>query len=349
MKDGGRVLGVAVVGAGYWGPNLIRSFTHAPGWELRWVCDLSEERLHSALGPSSTARGTSSLNTVLADPAVQAVAVATPASTHVEIVKAVLESGRHVLVEKPLATSVSEARTLVELAADKGLTLMCNHTACYSPAVSAIGELIDSGELGDIHYVESTRVNLGRIQRDVDVTWDLALHDLAVLDVLLPKTQRPVAVSALGADPVGMGKVSLAHMSLVLAGGAMAHSQVSWLAPVKMRRMSVGGSRRMLVWDELSTGHELSVYDKGVDILPVEVPNGTPQRTLRYRLGETVVPVLPERQALSGVTAELATAITMDRAPLTDGRSALRVTEILEAASRSMALGGASQQLRLQQ
>lgn len=343
------MLGIAVVGAGYWGPKLIQSFVDAPNWDLRWVCDLSTDRLREALGPNSTVRGTSCLGDVLSDPGVDAVAVATPASTHVEIAKVVLESGRHVLVEKPLAISVGDARALAELAEDKGLTLMCNHTSCYTPAVDAIGKLIGSGKLGDIHYLDSVRVNLGRVQRDVDVAWDLALHDLAVLDLLLPKSQHPVAVSAVGTDPVGIGKACIAHLSLSLAGGAMVHVQVSWLAPVKLRRMTVVGSRRMLVWDELSAERELSVYDRGVDFLPAGVWDGGPQMAFRYRMGEAVVPDLPERLPLSGVTAEFAAAITSERAPLTDGRSALRVTEILEAASRSMRLGGASQQLGLQQ
>lgn len=334
-----------MVGAGHWGPKLIQGFADAPDWDLRWVCELSPDRLRRVLGRRSAVRSTSMLNDILSDPAVDAVAVATPASTHVEISKAVLESGRHVLVEKPLALSVEEACGLVELAEARGLTLMCNHTPCYTPAVHAMGKLIESGNLGDIHYVESVRVNLGRVQQDVDVAWDLAMHDMAILDVLLPKAQRPVAVSAFGADPVGVGMACIAHLTLSLPGGALAHIHVSWLAPVKMRRVTIGGSRRMAVWDDLAVQHELSVHDTGVDLLPPLLRDERTRDAFRYRQGGTVTPVLPGREALSGVTAEFAAAITQRRAPLTDGRSALRIMAILEAASHSMRLDGARQVL----
>ncbi len=268
-------------------------------------------------------------------------AVATPAATHSAIVRAALESGRHVLVEKPLAATVEEAEGLVRLAAERGLVLMCDHTYCYTPAVRKIRELVAAGELGDIQYVDSVRINLGLIQPDIDVIWDLAPHDLSILDFVLPAGSRPTAVAALGADPVGAGRACVAYLTLPLAGGAIAHAHVNWLSPTKIRTMIIGGSRRMLVWDDLSTTQRVSLYDRGVDLSATIPPDARTATLVSYRLGEMTAPALTEREALSMVVAELAAAIRERRQPLTDGPSGLRVIQALDAASRSLAMGGA--------
>lgn len=333
-------LGIAVVGAGYWGPNLIRNLMASEEWDLRWVCDLAEERAKKVIGRYSTIRTTDDYAQVLDDPAVQVVAVATPAATHAAIVRAALESGRHVLVEKPLAATVHEAEQLVRLASQQGLVLMCDHTYCYTPAVRKIRELVAAGELGDIQYVDSVRINLGLIQPDIDVIWDLAPHDLSILDTVLPPGSRPTAVAALGADPVGAGRACVAYLTLPLEGGGIAHAHVNWLSPTKIRTMIIGGSRRMLVWDDLSTTQRVSLYDRGVD-LSASMPQDARTDTLvSYRLGEMIAPALTEREALSMVVTELAASIREGRQPLTDGPSGLRVIQALDAASRSLAAGG---------
>jgi predicted dehydrogenase len=333
-------LGVAVVGAGYWGPNLIRNFSASEQWDLRWVCDLSEQRARKAVGRYSTVQVTTDFTRVLDDPTVHAVAVATPAGTHFDVASAVLDSGRHALVEKPLAATSAEAEKLVQLADSRGLVLMCDHTFCYTPAVRKIRELVAGGELGEIQYVDSVRINLGLVQPDIDVIWDLAPHDLSILDAVLPAEQAITSVAAHGADPVGAGRACVAYLTLPLAGGAIAHAHVNWLSPIKIRTMIIGGSRKMLVWDDLSTTQRLSLYDRGVDLSATMAPDARADTLISYRLGEMVAPALHEREALGGVVTEFADAIEQGRAPLTDGRSGLRVIRILDAASRSLANRG---------
>src|ERR1700746_2812222 len=198
-------IGLAVIGVGYWGPNLVRTARATPEFRLEWLCDLDQERARRALEPYTTVRATASYEQVLADPAVGAVAIATPAATHFDLVRAALEAGKHVLVEKPLTSTVSEAVKLAGLADRSGLVLMCDHTYCYTPAVQRIREFIRGGEIGELQFVDSVRINLGLVQPDVDVLWDLAPHDLSILDFVLPEDVTPVAVAAHTADPIGHG------------------------------------------------------------------------------------------------------------------------------------------------
>jgi predicted dehydrogenase len=334
-------LGVAVVGAGYWGPNLVRNFAASGRWDLRWLCDLDRDRAAAVVGRTSPTRVTDDLDLILGDPAVVAVAVATPAATHTAVALRCLEADRHVLVEKPLASSLADGRKLVEVAADRGLILMCDHTYCYTPVVSHIAGLVTDGALGDIQYIDSVRVNLGLVQGDIDVVWDLAPHDLSILDFVLPPDRRPVAVAAHGSDPVGAGHACVAYLVLELGGGACAHLHLNWLSPTKIRTTLLGGSRQMLVWDDLNPAQRLSIYDRGVD-LRVADDEGRRQTLVSYRSGAMVAPSLPEREALAGVVTELADAITERRPARTDGAAGLRVLELLECADRSMQAGGRS-------
>ena len=333
-------LGVAVIGAGYWGPNLIRSFLGNPDWDLRWVVDRDEERAQSALRRAVGARATDDLADALDDPEVGAVAVATPAGTHTDVVLAALESGRHVLVEKPLAASLADGRKLVSVAEQRGLVLMCDHTYCYTPAVLKIRDLISSGEIGEIQYVDSVRINLGLVQADIDVLWDLGPHDLSILDFILPPDLRPRRIAAFGADPVGAGHPCLGYLTMPLGGDAVAHVHVNWLSPTKVRTTLIGGSRKMIVWDDVNPAQLLSIYDRGVELTE---PDGDArhQAQIAYRLGDMVAPSLPEREPLQAVVAEFRDAIDQGRPALTDGRSGLRVLELLDAAARSLDLGGA--------
>jgi predicted dehydrogenase len=336
-----KPIGVAVIGAGYWGPNLVRNFLACPEVDLCWVADLDRERAARAVGRRSTVRVTDDLGAVLSDDRVDAVAVATPAWTHFEVALACLEAGKHVLVEKPFASSVAEGEKLVATAARSGLVLMCDHTYCYTPAVRKLGELLGSGALGDLQYFDSVRINLGLVQPDVDIFWDLAAHDLSILDFLLPDGHHAQAVGAQGADPIGVGHACVGYPSMPLAGGGIAHIHVNWLSPTKIRTTIVGGSRRIAVWDDTNPAQRLSMYDKGVDLA------GPVSRTVRreamvsYRIGDMVAPALPEVEGLAGVVRELAAAVREGRPALTDGESGLRVLKVLEAVPRSLAAGGA--------
>lgn len=329
------MVGVAVVGAGYWGPNLVRNIQATPQFHLHTLCDLNTERAQQVLGTYSTVKVTASLDEVLADPAIEAVAVATPAATHLPIALAAIEAGKHVLVEKPLASSYADGLKLVEAAEDRGVTLMLDHTFVYTPVVQRLRQLVRGGELGDLQYIDSVRINLGLIQPDIDVLWDLAPHDLSILDAILPDDVHPVAVAAHGSDPANLGRACVAYISVQLSNGAIAHAHVNWLSPTKIRTMIIGGSASTAVWNDLEPGQPLAVYDRGVDW-----PDSDQDRRVSYRIGDMVAPALKGGEALRAVMAEFAAAIIEKRAPLTDGRSGLRVLAQLEAASQSLAQGG---------
>jgi predicted dehydrogenase len=332
-------LAVAVVGTGYWGPNLVRNFAAHPDTHVRWVCDVVEERAKRVVSMYGDIRTTSIVEDVLDDDAVDAVVVATPPETHRSIGLAALAAGKHVLVEKPLASSLEEAQELVDAADKADRVLMCDHTYCYTPAVTKIRELVRSGALGDVQYVDSTRINLGLIQSAVDVLWDLAPHDLSILDFVLPPDQAPTAVSAFTADPLGVGRACVGFLTHPLPGGGVGPVHVNWLSPTKIRRTVIAGTHRMLVWDDLDPAHRLTVFDKGVDLSqPLDVQART-DILVSYRIGDMVAPALPEREALRGVVEEFAAAVRERRAPLTDGASGLRVVRTLAAAGRSAQAG----------
>jgi predicted dehydrogenase len=335
-------IGLAVVGAGYWGPNLVRTALATPELELRWLCDLNVARAEQVLGARSVVRATSSVEEVLTDPDVAAVAIATPAATHFDLARAALEAGKHVMVEKPLTPTVAEGRKLVDVADRGGLVLMCDHTYCYTPAVQRIRNLIRAGEIGTVQFIDSVRINLGLVQPDVDVLWDLAPHDLSILNFVLPEDVTPIAVAAHSADPIGAGRACLAYLSVWLSNGALAHVHVNWLSPTKVRTAVFGGSRRTIVWDDLNPVARVMVHDRGVDLTGADSlgPDERRQALISYRLGDMHAPALPEREALRGVMSEFAAAIIEGRQPLTSGRFGTQVLALLEAATRSAASDG---------
>src|SRR6266480_4401826 len=285
-------IGLAVIGVGYWGPNLVRTARATPEFRLEWLCDLDQERARRALDPYTSVR--------------------------------------------PTAT-VAEGEKLAGLARRSGLVLMCDHIYCYTPAVRRIRDLIHSGEIGDVQFVDSVRVNLGLFQPDVDVLWDLAPHDLSILDFVLPDDVRPVAVAAHTSDPVGTGRACLAYLSVWLSTGVLAHVNVNWLSPTKIRTTVIGGTRRTIVWDDLNPSARLMIHDRGVDLQPPRslAPDERAQALIAYRTGDASVPALPEYEALMKVMAEFAGAITEGRRPLTDVWAGLRVLAVLAAASQS--------------
>ncbi|GAA2106808.1 Gfo/Idh/MocA family oxidoreductase [Microlunatus panaciterrae] len=333
---------IAVIGAGYWGPNLVRNFRGSADWDLVAVCDLDEARARKVVGARSTVEVETSVERLLARSDVDAVAIATPARTHAPLALKAFEAGKHVLVEKPLAETAENAAAMVAAARAAGRVLMIDHTYCYTPAVSYIREAIASGELGDVLYIDSSRINLGLIQPDVDVFWDLAPHDLSILDFVLPGGLQPATVSASGADPLGAGKACVGYLTMPLQSGGMAHVSVNWLSPTKIRQMVVGGSRRTLVWDDLNPQQRISLYDRGVNLASQAADARQREvATVSYRMGDMIAPALTEKEALSSMAAEFAAAINEDRAPRTDGDAGLRVLSVLEACTTSLVAHGA--------
>ena len=338
-------LGVAVVGAGYWGPNLVRNFAAHDQVALRWLCDLDGDRAAHVARPYRELIATDRLDDILDDPAVDAVVIATPAASHADLALRCLDAGRHVLVEKPLATDSAAARRIIERARDRDLVLMCDHTFCFTPVVQRIRELLHSGALGGLHYFDSVRVNLGIVQPDTDVFWDLAPHDLSILDFVLPPQVRPLEVSAHGADPIGAGQDCVGYLTLPLSNGGIAHVHVNWLSPTKIRTMVLGGSHRTLLWGDTNPSQRLSIFDRGVDVTPVASGIDRQRSFVSYRLGDVLSPALPEREALASVVDELVTSIRQRRRPLTDGEAGLRTLLVLEAAERSLRAKGAMEPL----
>jgi predicted dehydrogenase len=250
-----------------------------------------------------------------------------------------LAADRHVLVEKPLASSLTEAEALVALAKERGLVLMCDHTYCYTASARHIRSLVRSKAVGEVQYVDSVRINLGLVQPDVDVFWDLAPHDLSILDFILPDETIPTGVAAHGADPIGAGRACVGYVILPLAGGGIAHAHVNWLSPTKIRRTIIGGSDGMIVWDDLNLPERVRIYDKSVSLAPALAADRR-DALVSYRLGDMVVPALREEEPLQVVVEEFRGAIVDRRAPLTGGEAGLRLLRVLEAVTISLAGGG---------
>jgi predicted dehydrogenase len=334
-------VGVAVIGAGYWGPNLIRNFMSCPSAWLWTVCDLDVERAAHVVGKRSSIGVTADLDEVLADPRIEAVAIATPAVTHLPIALAALEAGKHVLVEKPLALTSADARQITRAADAAGLVAMCDHTFCYTPAVNRIRSEIAGGNLGRIQYIDSVRINLGIVQPDIDVFWDLLPHDLSILGSVLPGDCAPIAVSALGVDPIGAGKPCVGYVTLMLPDDAIAHVHVSWLSPVKIRNVVFGGSERHLVWNDTNPAQRISTYERGVHVARIDDSEEQREVMVQYRSGDMHAPALVETEALQALVRDFATCIRDGGTPLTSGWSGVRVLEILEAVDASQAASGA--------
>jgi predicted dehydrogenase len=331
---------IAVVGAGYWGPNLIRNFRTSPLTDLRWVVDLERDRAQAAIPAQTDIRITDSLAEMLADETVEAVAVATPPGTHQDIVFECIAAGKHILVEKPLASTVSEGRAIVEAAEAAGITIMTDHTFCYTESVRRIRDIIASGEIGDFLYFDSVRINLGLIQSEVDVFWDLAPHDISILDFIVPAGVVIDTVAAQASDPLGVGHACVGYLFAELSNGATAHAHLNWLSPTKIRRVIIGGSQKMLVWDDLHPAQRVSIYDSGIEL--TSDPSERARLLVSYRVGDMLAPAFREVEALRRVVDEFAASIREDRPPLTDGDAGLRVLEVLEAVGKSLDSNGVS-------
>lgn len=322
---------IAVAGYGYWGPNLVRNIEETEDASVVTCCDAKPERLALAKAKYPSIGVTTDYDEVLNDPAVDAVAISTPVSTHYDFARRALEHGKHILLEKPATASVSEGEKLIELAEKRHLTFMVDHTFIYTGAVRKMKEIIANGEIGDVYYLDSVRINLGLIQRDVNVLWDLAPHDLAILEHLVD--ERPVSVCANGACHVGNGLENVAYLTVYFDSGLIAHFHNNWLSPVKIRTMLVGGSKKTIHYDDMEVSEKVKVYDRGVDIA---TPEGVHNARISYRLGDMWAPRLDQTEALRLMVAEFVRALQTGTPPLTDGTSGLNVVKILEASEMSI-------------
>ena len=328
---------VGVIGYGYWGPNLVRNFVEASGARVAWVTDIRPERLALVTARYPAIRVSTDYRDVLNDAAVDAVAIATPVSSHFELGMAAIAAGKHVLLEKPIASSSEEATHLIAEAEARRLTLMVDHTFVYTPAVQKMRELTRDGQLGDIYYYDSVRINLGLFQHDVNVLWDLAVHDLSIMDFVLDR--QPVAVSATGLAHVPGEPENIAYMTMFFDGDLIAHVHANWLAPVKVRRTLLGGSRRMVMFDDLEASEKIKVYDRGISVNSSQEKKY--QMLIGYRAGDMWAPQLAIREALQAETAHFVDCIANGHRPVTDGAVGLRVVRLLEAATQSMKSQGA--------
>ncbi|MGH9496436.1 MAG: Gfo/Idh/MocA family protein [Candidatus Sulfotelmatobacter sp.] len=336
---------IGVIGYGYWGPNLVRNFFEAPDARVVRVSDLRADRLASLSTRYPTVETTQNFLELIADPSIDAVAIATPVSTHYELALRALQEGKHVLVEKPLASNTDQVQHLMEAAGKRNLVLMVDHTFVYTGAVRKIRELVESESLGEIYYYDSVRVNLGLFQHDVNVLWDLAVHDLAIMDYVLPF--RPCAVSATGLSHVPGGTENIAYLTLFFEGSQIAHIHANWLAPVKLRRTLIGASRKMIVYDDLEQSEKIKVYDKGITLNSHPSPEKIYQMMVGYRTGDMLAPQVDGTEALRLEIEHFLHCIRQQQEPVTSGSAGLRVVEILQAASQSMAQHGRPVELSL--
>ena len=331
-----QAVNIGVVGYGYWGPNLARCISQSGGAALAAIADQSPAALAKASQRHPSAKLFQHWREMLADPSIHAVIIATPVESHFEIARAALNANKHVLVEKPMTSSSRDAETLVELADKKNLLLMVDHTFVYTPAVQKIHDLIANGSIGQLYYYHSTRINLGLFQPDVNVIWDLAVHDIAILDFLLG--HKAISVSATGAGHIPGAPESMAHIALFYPQGVVAYLSVSWLAPVKVRQTLIGGSRRMIVYDDLEPSEKIKVYDRGVNVgAGAEEVN---RLRVSYRVGDMWAPHLALTEALQTEIESFVRCIKEGTAPLTSGMNGLRVVQMLESAELSLSRRG---------
>jgi len=327
---------VGVIGYGYWGPNLVRNFMEAQGSTVVAVCDQRSERLVQLQTRFPTIKTMNNCAAMFQDPEIDAIVIATPVSSHFELAMLALEADKHVLVEKPLAANSDQATQLVEEAARRKKVLMVDHTFVYTSAVRKIRELITAKALGDIYYYDAVRVNLGLFQHDVNVIWDLAIHDLSIMDYVLPS--KAVAVSATGISNVPGQPENVAYITLFFEAPQIAHVHVNWLTPVKVRHTLIGGSEKMILYDDLEPSEKVKIYDKGITVS--QSPEAVYEMLVSYRSGDMWAPRLDSTEALHTEALHFIDCIENNKRPETDGQAGLRLVRIVEAAEKSLRARG---------
>lgn len=335
------MINVGIVGFGYWGPNVARNFNTTPGARVVAISDADKRSLQRAEQSYPGVRMVQDHRELVAAPDLDVVAIVTPVSSHFEIARMALENGKHIFVEKPFTASVAEAEQLIELADRKKLKIMVDHTFLFTGAVKKIKELIDDGVLGDLYYFDSIRVNLGLFQKDVNVVWDLAPHDISIMDYLLQ--MEPTAVTATGVAHFKNALEDVAYITVYFPGNVIAHLNVNWLSPVKIRTTLIGGQKKMLVWNDLVSDEKIRVYDKGVEgleSLDMETKERSYGLRLSYRSGDMWAPRVNQLEALKGETSYFIDCINNNITPKNDGYAGLRVVRMLEAIKKSLGTGG---------
>ena len=326
------MINIGILGYGYWGPNLVRNFAETSGVTVSAVADLDSKKLELVQRRYPAIRTTVRFQDLLQDPAIDAIAVATPVATHFELGMAALKAGKHLWLEKPMTETLIQAKELTDEAERRRRIIFVDHTFIYTGAVRRMGELIKNDELGRVYYYDSTRVNLGLFQRDVNVIADLAVHDFSILDYLLG--EHPSAVSASGTNHFPGTPENLAYITLFYDSGTIAHANVSWLAPVKVRQILIGGSKRMITYDDLEPSEKVKIYDKGISF--TEDPKQIYEMRVGYRTGDMWAPKLDGTEALRTGCEHFVDCVQRGTKPLTDGQLGLRVVELIEAATSSM-------------
>ena len=331
------MINIGLIGFGYWGPNLARNFNNNPDLNLKTICDFSDDRLKAAAKLYRNTEITKNVEDLYNDTKLDAIAVSTPVSTHYELAKNALLNNKHVWIEKPMTEKVEQAEELIELAATNDKTLLVDHTFIYTGAVNKMETLIRSGEVGDLVYYDSTRVNLGLFQQDVDVVWDLAAHDLSIMDHLIPN--KKLMVSATGSHFYGDDVVAKSLLTIYMESNVVAHINVSWVSPVKIRQTLIGGTSKMILWDDNNPSEKIKVYDKGVELF--ETKEDLYHMKVQYRVGDMYAPRLNEVEALSLETEHFVDCIENSKTPISDGISGLEVVKVLVASKESLKLKGA--------
>jgi predicted dehydrogenase len=330
------MISVAVIGLGYWGPNLVRNFSAARCAHVVWLCDVNRTRVDEIGDQYPSAARTTRVEDVLSDRSTDAVAIATPVASHFALVKAALQAGKHVLVEKPLAASVAEATELAELAARLRRVLLVDHVFLYSPAVRKMAELVRAGDVGEILFFDSVRINLGVFQHDVNVVWDLAPHDLSIIDHLIGRP--PLSIVAVGASHARNGLQDVAYLHVDYGDNVLASVHVNWLSPVKVRHFLVGGTLRSVLYDELDISERVKVYDRGIDVSAD--PEGVREVLVSYRSGDVVSPRLETTEPLRYLVEHFADCIAGRAEPISGAEQGVRIVRILEGAQESLFAGG---------
>jgi len=325
------MVNLGFIGYGYWGPNLVRNFYATKDAKVVKVCDLRKERLGIVETSYPAVQTTPDYKDLMKDTQIDAIVISTPVSTHFPLAQEALQNGKHVLLEKPMTATVEESEKLIELAEKKKRILMVDHTFLYTGAVRKMKELIEKGELGEIYYFDSVRVNLGLFQHDVNVIWDLAPHDFSIMDYLLQK--EPEMVSAVGVSHLG-DLENIAYVTVQYPNNLLAHLHVNWLAPVKVRTTLIGGSKKMILYDDTEPSEKVKIYDCGVT--QIKKAEDVYQMLVQYRTGDMLAPKLDSSEALKLVCKEFVESVNQNRKPLTDGKAGMRVVKLLQSANQSL-------------
>ena len=326
------MINVAVIGIGYWGPNLVRNFIANPKTNINICCDLNQERLNHIHRFYPSLKTKKDYREIVKDPKIDLVAVCTPVFSHYEIAKAALNGGKHVLIEKPMTAKSEEAEDLIDLAEKKGLKIFVDHTFVFTGAVRKMKELIENDDIGDLYYFDSMRVNLGLFQHDVNVLWDLAPHDISIMHFLL--NQQPESVVANGAAHLDKGQEDVAYLTVYYPNNLIAHINVNWLSPVKIRQTLLAGKKKMIAWDDNQPSEKIMVYDKGVEV--VQTVNQVYQMLVQYRTGDMYAPKIDSTEALTTEINHIVDVIENNSKSDANGHAGRMVVRILEAADKSL-------------